>query len=204
MLSRSLSVQPRMRTRTTFFPLVVVLCACSDAPRSVPIAGASSPKASASRELPPGHPTLPADHPPVGPAVTVHAAPNKPAEDPSIVFSGSARLVGPLRDAKTGFVFVSVRPKGQIGPLLTYRIDLADPDLREPVLVAHADGTRELNFILNQRTSLMPSDVPRDIALELQLLYDPDGDIDTKAGRHETVVPTVIGREHALELPANP
>lgn len=189
-----------MRTRLTTLSLILTLAACSDAPRSVPVEA----RKPASQALPAGHPDVPAGHPPVGPAATAHTAPAAPPNDPSIVFSGSAKLVGPLAETATGFVFVSVRQKGAIGPLLSYRIDLADPNLREPVLVKHADGTRELNFILNQRTSLMPSDVPRDEALELQLLYDPDGDIDTKEGRHETVVPTVIGREHTLELPGQP
>ena len=189
-----------MLLRTTTLTLALVLSACSDAPRSVPVEA----RKPASQALPAGHPDVPAGHPPVGPAATPDTAPAAPPSDPSIVFTGSAKLVGPLADAKTGFVFVSVREKGAVGPLLSYRIDLADPNLREPVLVTHADGTRELNFILNQRTSLMPSDVPRDIPLELQLLYDPDGDIDTKESRHETVVPTVIGSEHALELPGKP
>lgn len=176
-----------MRTRSAFGPLLLAFVACSDAPR------APRPSPPVSAQLPPGHPELPADHPDLaGPAI-----------DPEAVFSGTLRLAGPLAEVRTGFVFFSVRPKGQRGPLLGYRIDLADPDLREPVLVRTSDGTRELNFLLNQRTSMMPGAVPRDVALEFQVMYDPDGDIDTQDGRYETVVPTKIGDELSLDLPAS-
>jgi hypothetical protein len=154
------------------------LLSCSDAPRDVP--ASQQPRKSG---MPPDHPTLPADHPPI----------DQPATDPSIEFSGRARLVGELAAAKGGFVFFSVRPRGTKGPLLTYRIDLADPKLAEPVLTTGADGVRELHFVLNQRTSMMPGDVPRDVEVELQALYDPDGDIDSKDGRYEAVVPVQIG-----------
>src|SRR5262249_10483435 len=137
-----------MRITAVSFVLFTSLAACSDAPRPV----AASSQASQPSTLPPDHPTLPDDHPKLP---SNHPSIDEPALDPAIEFSGRARLVGALRDVKIGFVFFSVRTPGARAPLLSYRIDLNDPNLREPVLVTEPDGVREINFVLNQRTTMM-------------------------------------------------
>jgi hypothetical protein len=116
-----------------------------------------------------------------------------PATDPSAEFTGKIVLTGELAKARTGAVFISVGPAGQRIVYISYKVDLADPKAVPPLVVDMPDGSREIHFVLNSRTSMMGGEVQTGVELELKAKYSPTGFVDPTPGIVETAVPTVIG-----------
>jgi hypothetical protein len=160
--------------------VLVIAAACSDAPRSVPVSKSSGSMGSSG--------ALPANHPAIGKTDDNEPEPDL---DATAQFSGKAILTGELAKKREGFVFVSVRPVGGRTPFLSYKVDLSKATA--PTLVDGEGGTRELHFVLNNSTSMMPGGVPKEVPLELQVLFDPDGFVDTKDGVISAVAPAKSG-----------
>ncbi len=165
--------------------LLAALAACSDAPSAVQTPAAHAP---ASDPHDP-HAGLPAGHPPLDPV--------QGAEDVGQV-AGRAVLRGELANATAGCLFVTLRQAGQRMPTWTYRVDLDDPDVARKGLAAAADGARELTFVLNQKTSLMKVPVDTTVPLEVQVMFDPDGNVDSREGQVSAVAPAKLGDEDVL------
>jgi hypothetical protein len=169
--------------------LLAALAACSDAPGAAHAPAAHAPAASNPHDP---HAGLPAGHPPLAP---VHGA-----EDVGQV-AGRAVLRGELASATGGCLFVTLRQAGQRMPTWTYRVDLDDPDAAKKGLAEAKDGARELTFVLNQRTSLMKVPVDTTVPLEVQVMFDPDGNVDSREGQVSSIAPAKLGDEDVrLEL----
>jgi hypothetical protein len=173
--------------------------ACGDAPQPV---DTPPPRPAA---LPAGHPPvaggganaaqgLPPDHPAIGGGAPAAAGPDA-------VFEGRAILGGELAHVDEGFLIVSVRAKGSRAPMRSYKTAVDDPRATES-----AGETRIFRFRLDRDTDMMGGgEVPEGIPLELQVLYDPDGYVDSKEGQESAVVPVERGQGGIeIRLPAGP
>jgi hypothetical protein len=164
----------------------LVFPACGDAPRSAPPEG---PDASAPSDphagLPSGHPSLDAAQPPAS----------------SGQVAGRAILKGDLAQASSGCLFVTLRIADQKMPTWTYRVDVVDPSKSGQGLAASKDGVRELIFVLNQQTSLFPGAIDPTGRYEVQVMYDPDANVDSKEGQVSAIAKAKIGADDVyLEL----
>ncbi|HVS11677.1 MAG TPA: hypothetical protein VMS76_17550 [Planctomycetota bacterium] len=177
----------------------LVSIACGDAPQPV---DTPPPRPAA---LPPGHPPvagggastprgLPPDHPPIGGGAPAAAGPDA-------VFEGRVILSGELAHVDEGFLIVSVRAKGSKAPMRSYKTAVDDPRTTES-----AGETRIFHFRLDRDTDMMGGgEVPEGIPLELQVLYDPDGYVESKEGQEIAVVPVERGQGGIeVRLPAGP
>jgi hypothetical protein len=177
----------RTLIHTTTLAILALAAACSDAPRSVPVTKTASGMGGGTKSG-----ELPANHPPIGNTDASAHAETDSDIDPTAQFSGKVILVGELAKKHEGAVFISVRPVSGRTPFLSYKVDLATA--KAPVLVDAADGTRELHFVLNASTSMMPGNgVPKDVPLEVQVMYSPGGFVDTKDGQTSAVTPAKSG-----------
>lgn len=116
---------------------------------------------------------------PSGPAdssTEVPAAPSDPhaglGVQASARFAGVVRLQGELAQLKSGFVFVSIKPKGIAMPCYSRKYALADGEVE-----AGEAGERVLRFELDQSHSLGGL-VPGELVAEAY--FDPDGLVETK------------------------
>ena len=177
----------RTLIHTTALTVLALAAACSDAPRSVPVTKNASGMGGGTKSG-----ELPANHPPIGNTEpSAHAEPDSDI-DATAQFSGKVILAGDLAKKREGAVFVSVRPVGGRTPFLSYKVDLARATA--PILVDVPDGTRELHFVLNASTSMMPGNgVPKDVPLEVHVMYSPGGFVDTKDGQTSAVTPAKSG-----------
>ncbi len=91
---------------------------------------------------------------------------------PAARFAGVVRLQGALAEKKSGFLFVSIKPKGIAMPCYSRKYSLADEEL-EP----GEGGERVLRFELDQSHSLGGL---VDGELVAEAYFDPDGLVDTK------------------------
>jgi len=160
--------------------------ACGDAPQPV-----DTPPARPAA-LPAGHPPvagataargLPPDHPPIGGAAPAAAGPDA-------VFEGRVILGGELAHVDEGYLMVSVRAKGSKAPMRSYKAAIDDPQATQS-----AGDTRIFRFRLDRDTDMMGGGpIPEGIPLELQVLYDPDGFVDSKEGQESAVVAVERGQ----------
>jgi hypothetical protein len=187
------------RSAALLVATVLLSGACGDAPQPVETPP-SRPAA-----LPAGHPPLagsgastapglPPEHPPIGGGAPAAAGPD-------VVFEGRAILGGELAHVDEGFLIVSVRAKGSKAPMRSYKSAVDDPRATES-----AGETRIFRFRLDRDTDMMGGgEVPEGIPLELQVLYDPDGYVDSKEGQESAVVPVERGQGGIeIRLPAGP
>jgi hypothetical protein len=174
----------------TFLAVIALVAACSDAPRSVPTSKSSGGQTGMGATKPGD---LPPNHPPIDGASGGASNEHSDATDPNAEFTGKVVLTGALAKAKTGAVFISVGPAGQRIVYISYKIDLADPKAAPPLVVDLPDGSREIHFVLNSRTSMMGGEVQTGVELELKAKYSPTGFVDPTPGIVETAVPTKIG-----------
>lgn len=186
-----------MNARTTYLSACLVALtalACGDAPRPAgpaPLQGKPSTQAGA---LPDGHPPLgelPAGHPQLSDAPAQRPALTDPSQ-----FAGTALLKGELARATSGRLMVSLRQKGQSGPkmpLWAYVVDVGDPDAQKKGLGAAGGDTREFVFVLNKDTTILPSPLPANVELEVELRYDLDGSVDTREDAVFAVTDAVRG-----------
>lgn len=188
--------------RSAALAVALLVAGCGDAPQPV----ASPPARPAA--LPAGHPPvagpgatgangargLPPDHPPI-------AAPEPADAGPDAVFEGRAILGGELAHVDEGFLIVSVRAKGSRAPMRSYKAAIDDPRATEA-----AGDERIFRFRLDRATDMMGGGpIPEGIPLELQVLYDPDGFVDSKEGQESAVVEVERGQSGIeVRLPAGP
>ena len=166
-------------TASLFLLSALVFPACGDAPRSAP-----PESASASAPSDP-HAGLPAGHPPAS----------------SGQVAGRAILKGDLAQASGGCLFVTLRIAGQKMPTWSYRVDVVDPSESGKGLAATKDGVRELIFVLNQQTTLFQGVIDPTAKYEVQVMYDPDANVDSKEGQVAQVAAAAIGADDVyLEL----
>lgn len=186
-----------MNVRTTQFSVclfALAVLACGDAPRPAGPAPLQPKSPTQAGPLPDGHPPLeelPAGHPQLSGA----AAQRPELTDPS-QFAGTALLKGELASATTGRLMVTLRQKGQSGPkmpLWAYVVDLDDPDAHKKGLGALGGDAREFVFVLNKDTTILPSLLPPNVELEVELRYDLDGSVDTREDAVFAVADAVRG-----------
>lgn len=185
--------------------------ACGDAPR--PAAASTPAAASATKPGPVTPGPLPDGHPPVGEQLPdghpqlASGAQRPELTDPS-QFAGSALLKGELATTNVGRLMVTLRQKGQTGakmPLWAYVVDLDDPEVEKKGLLAASGDTREFVFVLNKDTTILPSPLPKNVELEVELRYDADGSVDTRDDAVFAVVDAArgdTGLSLVLEKPA--
>jgi hypothetical protein len=169
--------------RTHALLLVLFLAACGDAPKPAPTHQPVDPHAGLPN-APSSVGQLPADHPPIGDAGM--------RPDPT-QFAGRVVLKGSLAQATTGALFITLHPAGSRMPIWSYKVDLDDPAADRKGLAPAKDGTRELTFALNQKTTMFPGNLPQAGELELAILYDPDKSVDSKEGQVRVAVPAKPG-----------
>lgn len=158
---------------------------CGDAPRSAAPEIASSRAAESGGALPAGHPSLDAAH----------------AASSGGQVAGRAILKGELAEATTGCLFVTLRIAGQRMPTWSYRVEMTDPAESKQGLAPAKDGVRELIFVLNEQTTLFQGAIDPLAEYEVQVMYDPDGSVDSKEGQVVAIAPAKIGAEDLyLEL----
>ncbi len=188
------------RTFALVASFAVLSASCGDAPRPASPQSALPPASTAPGALPPGHPSLnelPPGHPQVAGASSQRAELTDPSQ-----FAGVAVLKGELANATQGRLMVTLRQKGQSGPkmpLWAYVVDLDDPEVEKKGLMPARDGQREFMFVLNKDTTILPSPLPKNVALEVELRFDLDGSVDTRDDAYFAVVDTVRG-DTQLEL----
>lgn len=186
--------------------VALTVLACGDAPRPAGPAPSQPKSPAKAGPLPDGHPPLgelPAGHPQLSGAAAQRPELNDPSQ-----FAGTALLKGELASATSGRLMVSLRQKGQSGPkmpLWAYVVDLDDPDAQKKGLSAPGGDTREFVFVLNKDTTILPSPLPKNVELEVELRYDADGSVDTRDDAVFAVVDAArgdTGLSLVLEKPA--
>lgn len=117
------------------------------------------------------------------------------AASSEVHFHGKAVLKGALAEATEGAVMVSVRPQGVNMPVWTYKIPMDGPEVRSE------GGERAVHFDLSAANSMIPGDVPLDVPLEVQVMYSPNGYVESE-GIVKTAGPAEPGE--AVELVLDP
>src|SRR5687768_7543910 len=179
-------MQTKHLSTSLFLLSILAFPGCGDAPRSAAPESAGAPAPSDARG------GLPAGHPPLESAA-------KPSSNAQV--AGRAILKGALAETTSGCVFVTLRIADQRMPTWTYRVDMLDPAESKQGLGAAKDGVRELIFVLNEQTTLMQGAIDPLARYEVQIMYDPDGSVDSKEGQVVAIAPAKLGADDLyLEL----
>jgi hypothetical protein len=179
-------MQTKHLSTSLFLLSILAFPGCGDAPRSATPESAGAPAPSDARE------GLPAGHPAVDSA-------SKPSSGAQV--AGRAILKGALAETASGCIFVTLRITGQRIPTWSYRVEMLDPAESKQGLGVAKDGVRELLFVLNEQTTLMQGAIDPLAQYEVQIMYDPDGSVDSKEGQVAAIAPAKLGAEDLyLEL----
>jgi hypothetical protein len=146
--------------------LALQLGSCSESPQPVETPKSSTAPASASGNLPPGHPM---------PGATAEPSANEAKLAGTIVLDGEKFSGGETT------VFVSVRPKGQKAPWLSRKYPMQSPQIAK-----NAAGAKVLSFELRSAdpkketfNSNAMNDAPAGIELELYACVKAGGFVDS-------------------------